>query len=94
MLRAVLAQPRVYSLFARLIGATRGRLRYVHRHIRPRPGDKILDIGCGPADAFYDVSRDLVTGLHPAEHHYGTGCHDANYWRRAAPAQLAFVGRT
>jgi len=50
MLRDVLAKPWVYSLFARLIGATSGRKIYIERHIRPRPGDRILDIGCGPAD--------------------------------------------
>ena len=50
MLRNILAKPTVYSLFARLIGATSGRKQYVKRHIRPRVGDRLLDIGCGPAD--------------------------------------------
>ena len=50
MLKDILAQARVYSLFARLIGATRGRQLYVQRYIRPQAGDRILDIGCGPAD--------------------------------------------
>jgi cyclopropane fatty-acyl-phospholipid synthase-like methyltransferase len=50
MLRDILAKARVYSLFARLIGATRGRQLYVQRHIRPRAGDRVLDIGCGAAD--------------------------------------------
>ena len=50
MLKDILARARVYSAFARLIGATNGRRIYVQRHIRPRPGDRILDVGCGPAD--------------------------------------------
>jgi SAM-dependent methyltransferase len=50
MLRDVLAKPQVYILFARLIGATYGRRIYIERHIKPRKGDRILDIGCGPAD--------------------------------------------
>ena len=50
MIRAFLAQAGVYSLFARLIGATRGRRLYIQGYIRPKEGDRILDIGCGPAD--------------------------------------------
>lgn len=50
MIKSLLAQAGVYSLFARVIGATRGRRRYVDQYIRPRVGDRILDIGCGPAD--------------------------------------------
>jgi 2-polyprenyl-3-methyl-5-hydroxy-6-metoxy-1,4-benzoquinol methylase len=50
MLRDVLAKPSIYSLFARFIGATRGRRLYIQRYVRPRAGDRILDIGCGPAD--------------------------------------------
>jgi SAM-dependent methyltransferase len=50
MLKVLLAKPYIYSLFARLIGATRGRQLYVERLIRPHKSDLILDIGCGPAD--------------------------------------------
>lgn len=70
MLSDLLAQARVYSFFARLIGATRGRQLYVERHIRPQAGDRILDIGCGPADILaalpavdyhgFDVSADYI----------------------------------
>jgi cyclopropane fatty-acyl-phospholipid synthase-like methyltransferase len=61
MLRDVLAAARVYSLFGRLVGATQARRRYVERHIRPKPGDRILDIGCGPAD--------ILEALHDVEYH-------------------------
>ncbi len=50
MLSDVLAQACVYSFFARLIGASRGRQTYVERYLQPKIGDRILDIGCGPAD--------------------------------------------
>src|SRR5690349_4371496 len=60
-LRNVLAKPWVYSSFARLIGATRGRQLYVQRHVRPRTGDRILDIGCGPAD--------ILEALPPVDYH-------------------------
>jgi SAM-dependent methyltransferase len=49
MLRSLLAQAQFYSIFARLVGASRGRRLYVERYIRPSVGDRVLDIGCGPA---------------------------------------------
>lgn len=50
MLSDILAKARVYSLFARIIGAKRGRQVYVQNYIRPKAGDRVLDIGCGPAN--------------------------------------------
>lgn len=49
-MRSLLAQAGVYSLFARVVGATRARRLHVARYIRPKAGDRILDIGCGPGD--------------------------------------------
>jgi SAM-dependent methyltransferase len=70
MLRDILAQARVYSLFARIVGATRGRQLYVQGYIRPKAGDRILDIGCGPGDILealpeveyhgFDLSPDYI----------------------------------
>jgi SAM-dependent methyltransferase len=50
MIRDILAKARIYSLFAQITGAKRGRQIYVQNYIRPKAGDRILDIGCGPAD--------------------------------------------
>ena len=79
MLKDLLAAARVYSVFGRLIGATRARKRYVDGYIKPRQGDRVLDIGCGPADileALHDVeylgidqSADYIES---ARHRYGT----------------------
>ena len=41
--------PGIYSLFGAIVGGN-GRARLVEAHIRPEPGQRILDIGCGPAD--------------------------------------------
>jgi len=49
-LRAVLSSPFVYSSFQALMGAHKGRQRFVADFVRPFSGMKILDIGCGPAD--------------------------------------------
>ena len=34
----------------RLLGAHRGRVRFVRDFVRPRPHAQVLDIGCGPGD--------------------------------------------
>jgi cyclopropane fatty-acyl-phospholipid synthase-like methyltransferase len=45
--RAPLSNARIYSKFAGLVSGP-GRPNFVREHIRPQPGDRILDIGCGP----------------------------------------------
>jgi SAM-dependent methyltransferase len=48
-LRSILSLPRVYDLLQHIFGARSGRRMLVDRFIRPQPGDRVLDIGCGPA---------------------------------------------
>ena len=50
MLRQILDGAGAYRAFARGIGATRARRLHAERFIRAKPGDRILDLGCGPAD--------------------------------------------
>lgn len=40
----------VYTAVQNLIGGPHLRRYIVERYIRPRPDDRILDVGCGPAD--------------------------------------------
>jgi len=61
MLRDLLARAGVYRGFSSLIGAARGRRVHIEQHIRPRAGDRVLDIGCGPAD--------ILEALPPVEYH-------------------------
>ena len=49
-LRAVLSSPIVYSSFQALMGAHRFRTNFTREFVRPSPGMRLLDIGCGPAD--------------------------------------------
>lgn len=49
-LRSMLSHPRVYRAFTYAIGSEEGRKRYAREIVRARPGDRVLDIGCGPAD--------------------------------------------
>jgi SAM-dependent methyltransferase len=47
-IRSVLAVPQAYQLFFKLIGAPSRSRILVREYIRPRPNDRILEIGCGP----------------------------------------------
>jgi SAM-dependent methyltransferase len=49
-LYSILSLPRAYSLFEAAVGALRGRERVIRDYVRPQPGDRVLDIGCGPGD--------------------------------------------
>lgn len=46
-LRSILSAPWAYRLFAWLIGSHRSRLVFVEEFVRFRPGQRVLDIGCG-----------------------------------------------
>ena len=46
-MKAILAAPWVYDLAQYIIRGTRYAPRFVRECVRPRPGDRVLDIGCG-----------------------------------------------
>lgn len=45
-LRALLGVPAIYRAFQRAVGGDVGR-RIAREHIRPQPGERLLDVGCG-----------------------------------------------
>lgn len=47
-IRSVLAFPQAYQFFFNVIGAPSRSRVLVREYIRPKPGDRILEIGCGP----------------------------------------------
>ena len=47
-IRAILANPIVYEVFQTLIGSKKYRQNFMNNIVRPLPGTRILDIGCGP----------------------------------------------
>lgn len=70
-LRAVLSSPLVYDTFQRLMGGHTGRTDFSQHIVRARPGDRILDIGCGTGEllaylpdgvdyAGWDISAEYV----------------------------------
>lgn len=61
-LRRFLALPTYYNAFQKLLGSASCRTRLVEEFIRPEPGMRILDIGCGTAEIleFLPMSVDYV----------------------------------
>jgi SAM-dependent methyltransferase len=47
-MRSVLALPQAYQFFFNVIGGPRRSRILVDEYIRPKAGDRILEIGCGP----------------------------------------------
>lgn len=81
--RAIFSSPRIYDSFQNLMGASRMRRELVHDFIRPVPGTRILDIGCGTAEIIrflpaavdywgYDIN---ATYLEAAENRFGDRGH-------------------
>jgi cyclopropane fatty-acyl-phospholipid synthase-like methyltransferase len=46
----ILSHPQIYRRMRLLIGGNGASQNFVNTFIRPRTGEKILDIGCGPGD--------------------------------------------
>lgn len=68
--RGILSHSLVYSMLQTLMGAHSSRKSFVENYVRPFPGMRILDIGCGPADILaylpavnysgFDISEDYI----------------------------------
>ena len=48
-LYAVLRNPKLYETIQRLWAADKWRRHFAQQFVRAQPGDRVLDIGCGPA---------------------------------------------
>jgi SAM-dependent methyltransferase len=66
-LRRVLSQPDVYELWSRLVGADRSRRVLIREHVRPWPGARVLDLGCGPGDLVHYLGDVRYVGLDISE---------------------------
>ncbi len=62
-LSSVLKIPAGYKLFQWLVGAEFARNTYLTEYVKPAPGDKVLDLGCGPADILNYLPAVNYTGL-------------------------------
>ncbi len=48
-LHSILSSPRIYDLFQAAVGQPDRHARFVS-HLRPEPGMRVLDVGCGPGE--------------------------------------------
>ena len=48
--RAVLTNASAYALLQQAVGGPRSYARVVDEVLRPSPGDRVLDVGCGPGE--------------------------------------------
>ena len=70
-LRSVLSMPSVFRAYQRLVGARAFKRSVIVTHLRPRPGDRVLDLGCGPGDVVDDLSGVEYVGLDVSERYIG-----------------------
>ena len=55
--------PFLYNLFQGVVGGNALRRRIIQNHARARTGDKVIDIGCGPAQALQSLPDVEYLGL-------------------------------
>jgi 2-polyprenyl-3-methyl-5-hydroxy-6-metoxy-1,4-benzoquinol methylase len=68
LIETVFSIPAAYKLAQVMIGARRGRDRFVQLYVRPQPGEQLLDIGCGTGDILEHLPATLrYTGFDPHE---------------------------
>lgn len=78
-LKRFLRVPALYDVFQDIIGGNALRQWFIQTHVRARPGDKIVDIGCGPGQILpwlppveyvgLDINADYVSS---AQRKYGS----------------------
>ena len=66
-LASTLRLPGLYRLFSESIVKSDTHRAYVTEYLRPAPGDKVLDIGCGPGDILELMPGVDYTGLDISE---------------------------
>jgi cyclopropane fatty-acyl-phospholipid synthase-like methyltransferase len=57
--KATLSLPWVYKIFQRMIGNRKSQRRFVDEIVSVKPGMKVLDIGCGPAEILEDLPEGI-----------------------------------
>jgi SAM-dependent methyltransferase len=69
--KSTLSVPWVYAFYQRMVGAPRCHQRFLETFVRPKGGDRVVDLGCGvgaglqhlPSGVFYvgiDISREYI----------------------------------
>ena len=69
--KSTLSVPWVYAVYQRIVGAPGCHQRFMESYVRPKPGDRVVDLGCGlgagieylPSGVFYvgvDISHEYI----------------------------------
>ena len=61
--RKILSHPIVYTTYQKIVGGYRARKLFVQNNVKIKPGQKILDIGCGPGDILEFLPEVDYTGI-------------------------------
>jgi 2-polyprenyl-3-methyl-5-hydroxy-6-metoxy-1,4-benzoquinol methylase len=77
-IKSVLSVPIIYNFFQLIMGARKGRAQFVAEYVRPKPGERLIDLGCGTAEILdclptvdytgYDISQAYI---HSAQIKFG-----------------------
>jgi SAM-dependent methyltransferase len=65
--RAILSNPLVYEAWGRFVGAEGWRRKLIADHVRPQRGERVLDLGCGPAELLPHLGEVGYTGVDISE---------------------------
>jgi SAM-dependent methyltransferase len=89
-LSRVLGKSSFYEFLQSALGARASRVRLVRDYVRPRPGDRILDAGCGPAALLEALPDDVAyVGFDPSEEYIGSA---TSRWGTRGQFFVASVG--
>lgn len=58
-IRAVLSHPFVYDSFQNICGAHAARIKFANEVIRAKPGERVLDLGCGTAEILRYLPKEI-----------------------------------
>lgn len=58
-IRRVLEVPAVYDMFLQAVGVTDARKLWIRDYLKPFPGARIFDIGCGTAELLHHLPDDI-----------------------------------
>ena len=98
----ILGNPIVYWSYQKLVGGDRARRLFIKNQVRPVPGQKILDIGCGPGNILdylpkmdyygFDVDQDYIDAANKKYGDRGTFiCSNANTFKVSEPNSFDLV---
>ena len=83
---------RIYRLSQRLVMSSKRLRWYAATYLHPRPGDRVLDIGCGPADILDYLPDVDYTGFDPSDRYiaWATARHGAHgrFFRQMVSPEL------